>query len=152
MLDKKVKISSKITIGLPLSAKELTGLKSKGFQSVVNLCTPGEKGLPLKREVEAAKVEELGMEYMHFPVSLSRLTPDMAKDFLTQFQHLPGPVYMHCRIGQRSVPFGLLAWGKRNKLGADMVLKRGRELGIGITIPAVDAFLKRCLRTVVAES
>ena len=67
------KISDKVMVGAQPSAEELADLRARGFVTVVNLRTEGEKNQPLLPGDEGAHAQAVGLSYHHIPVSLSNL-------------------------------------------------------------------------------
>jgi len=145
MLSKSIQLSKQLTISPQPTKSELDKLAKSGFKSVVNLCTKKELGQTMTPEEEGKFVQELGMEYMHFPISIARLKLNQTAEFFESFNSLPKPVYIHCRIGQRCVLFGLIIYARKRGLNFDATIDLSEKLGIALEIPSMRSFIKQCL-------
>lgn len=145
MITKSKKLSKLITIGPPPSETELELLAKQGFGTIVNLSTPGELDQVLSPEDEGKQVLELGLQYLHFPVSLSKLKPCQVQEFVDAVEGKPGPIYIHCRLGQRSGPFGIILYGLRRRLSPERALEKAEKLGITWGIPLLTDFVRKSL-------
>ncbi len=74
---------------------------------------------------EAALCEELGLMYVHIPVSSSKLTamePFALSELLKQTQSVDGPLLMHCGSGSRAAMlYGLTKVSKNEMTKADAI-------------------------------
>lgn len=70
----RIKISDRFTVSrTQLTREDLQEIKQQGFKSVVNLRTAEKDDTPLSPQEEGEIVKELGMEYLHLPVSRENL-------------------------------------------------------------------------------
>ncbi len=145
MLENPEKLSERINLGLEPTEEQLGKLAKDGFNSIINLSTKGEPGQEFAPEDAARKAEALGLKYFHFPVTLSRLKLEQATEFIAALNDLPEPVYIHCRIGQRAVPFALLAYATTHRVSSHVACKHCAALGTTIDAPLVSEFVKKCL-------
>ena len=103
-MEKSMKISDQVTVGAQPSEDQLQQLGEQGFKSVVNFRTEGEEDQPLSPQAEGEKVKTGGLEYLHIPVSMKAMGPELVDQFREKFADLPKPVYAHCKSGK------LLQW------------------------------------------
>ena len=145
MISDPVKISKHITIGPQPSEEQLEKLASRGFKTVVNLCKKGELGQQFSPEEEGEKVESLGMHYVHIPVSMNNLKDELVDRFYSELTDSDIPIFVHCRIGQRSGVFGLLYHALRKEITPDQVFKRAEKLGVSPNAPILRSFIESYL-------
>ena len=98
----EIALSKHITVGPQPDAVIFERLASQGFATIINLTKKGELHQILSPEDAEKIAEENGMAYHSFPVSLSNLKDNKIHDFCSLVQGSEKPVYIHCRIGQRS--------------------------------------------------
>lgn len=127
----EIRISNAFTIGpqpATIDAHEL--LEIDGFKTIVNLSVKGELDQALNPYEASVMAENAGLRYIHLPVSLSSLKYDHVDEFLALTDGQPGGTYVHCRIGQRSGPFCLIAHALQKNLPMTSVVPLARKLGI----------------------
>lgn len=84
-------------------------LRKEGFNSVINLRQPEERGVDVARSRQAA--EAAGLKYVHIPVSGAGPDPASIETFLAAVQDRANqPMYIHC--------------GTANRVGAMWLIKR----------------------------
>jgi len=107
--------------------------KSAGFGTVIDMRTADEdRGID-----EAAVVESLGMSYVAFPVSgRTDITLARASEFDELLAGIDGPVFLHCRSGNRVGAMFALRDGLRGAATDDAVAA-GKEAGLGSLEPRV---------------
>ena len=136
-----VKISREITVGLQPSEEDMKKLKKKGIKTLVNLSKKGELGVKFSPEEEEVKAKECGLEFVHFPISLSSLKSTHIDEFLSELKGAEGPFYIHCRIGQRSQPFGMIYHAVSKGWSKKKVEERIEKLGIKPDAPFIYDFM-----------
>ena len=96
-----------------------------GYVAVIDLRTEGEdRGLD-----EPAVVEELGMEYVPFPIGRGDITVEKAKGLFELVDEYDGPVLVHC--GSANRVGALVALKEFDESGdVDKALEAGREGGM----------------------
>tara|TARA_B100000609_G_scaffold175294_2_gene152542 strand:- start:34123 stop:34629 length:507 start_codon:yes stop_codon:yes gene_type:complete len=146
MLQDKIKLDSSVTIGPQVGVDEIQNLAQKGFSTVVNLTIKGECDQILSPQDEGEQVESLGMNYVHIPVTLNKLNDNFVDEVCGLLESVPKPLYMHCRIGQRSSILGLAFFGLRKGITAKTVLKRSKEFGIRWRAPYFKEFLTKYIQ------
>lgn len=143
MLRRKLKISRELTVGPHLDEDGLQELAKKGYKTIVNLCKKGELDQPLSPKEEAVKTEELGMEYVHVPISIKDLKSQHIDALCKELSETEKPVYLHCRIGQRSSTVGLIYHAIRKDLSVRRTLTKARKLGLSWNAPILQAFIEK---------
>lgn len=125
------------TAGQPDEA-EFKVFADNGYAAVIDLRTAGEnRGLD-----EAAVVEDLGMEYVTFPIGRDDITFDKAAELQRVLDQYDEPVLLHC--GSSNRVGALLALQEYAESGdRDASLEAGREAGLtgleGKVIEAIEA-------------
>ena len=101
--------------------------KAAGYATVIDMRTADEdRGID-----EAAVVESLGMRYVAFPVSgRTDITFAKAQEFDELLAETEGPVFMHCRSGNRVGAMFALRDGLHGATTDDAVVL-GKEAGLG---------------------
>ncbi|MCI0400748.1 MAG: protein tyrosine phosphatase family protein [Gammaproteobacteria bacterium] len=141
-MEKWIKVSEHITVGPQPTEEELEHFLKEGFQGVVNLREPGEPAQVLSPEAEGVKVEGLGMEYLHVPVSVTSLTHDRVDDFCSQLTALPRPILVHCGTGMRAGALCMMALGVEERMSSEEVLNKARAMGFECKSEDLKAFVK----------
>jgi uncharacterized protein (TIGR01244 family) len=151
MIRRKVKLSNVVTIGPAPTKRDLEEVAKDGFTTVVNLSRDGELGQHLSPEEEQSLVEELGLQYIHHPVSMSSMGTRHAEEFLECVANVEGPIFIHCNMGQRCVPFGLVYYGSKRGLSYEEVIKKSSKHGIELNVPSLQTFVKSSLNKFSGE-
>ena len=109
-----------------------------GFATVVDMRTEEEdRGID-----EEAVVESLGMTYLAFPVSgRTDITLQKAQEFEKLLAGIDGPVFMHCRSGNRVGAMFALRDGLHGA-ATDDAIALGKEAGLGSLEPRVREVLE----------
>ena len=90
-------------------------LRDRGFTTVINFRTAGERGASVNAGREAA--EAAGLQYVHLP--FREPTPDLVESFLAAVADPANqPVYIHC--------------GSANRVGAMWFIKRVEQDGYSV--------------------
>ena len=127
----EVRISNAITVGpAPANIEAFERLYLEGTRTVVNMCAKGEMGEIHKPYDASLMAEDAGLTYLHFPISMSSMKFDHVDAFAEALSTHKTPVYVHCRIGQRSGPFSLLWHATRRGLTSSQTLALGQRLGL----------------------
>lgn len=114
----------------------------EGFKGVVNLREPGEPNQVLSLEAEGVKVQGLGMEYLHFPVSVKSLMDGLVDDFCSQLTSLPRPVLVRCGTGMRAGALCMMALGVEEWMSGEEVLNKAKATGFECKSEDLKAFVK----------
>ena len=136
-----VVVGDTVVSGGQVTDEHLARAKEMGVTTVVNLRAEGEKA---EYETEQAKVEELGMTYVHMPVDPATgegLTKENAEK-LAEIVGKGEPTIVHCKSGQRvGALFALKAHHVDGK-SADEALEEGKQAGLSAP-PIVELVKKR---------
>ena len=121
-----------VSTGQP-SEDVLRVAKEAGFATVIDMRTAEEdRGID-----EASVVESLGMSYVAFPVSgRTDITLAKAQEFQSLLASIDGPVFMHCRSGNRVGAMFALQEGLEGATTDDAVIA-GKAAGLGSLEPRV---------------
>lgn len=117
---------------------ELRSLAARGVKTVVNLRHGGEDAMPMSIREEGQLVQELGMDYVHLPVSMKpaeeggadRKLADGFEKVLAAAREA-GPVAVHCKLGQRAGAMVLIALGRHRGWDGATAVEAAAELGLG---------------------
>jgi len=115
------------------TAADLEALKAEGFTGVVNLRNDGEPEQPLGTAAEGAKVQSLGMDYLHYGVGgapLSDAGVESVRKFLDD--HAAAKVLVHCRKGGRAAALVLLHQALADGWSPAEAIAKGRALGLEV--------------------
>ena len=126
-----------LTGGQP-SGQHLEQARDAGFKLVINTRGIGEPGT----DIEPSYVEELGMSYLHLPVSgPADITVETAKALTDALESAAGPVMVHCASGNRvGALFALKAFHIEG-LSREDALTVGRSAGLTGMEPFVSSLL-----------
>jgi uncharacterized protein (TIGR01244 family) len=131
-------ISTHVSAGGQPTESDLEKLKSKGVNTVVNLRLEGEEGSLTPAE-ERSLAQKLGFEYHHLPISLDQLDANQVKELRDVLNNSPGPVFVHCGMGQHASSLSLAA----SAVDAESIFEQSAKLGF----PVQDERLKTFLRS-----
>ncbi len=138
-----MKINDQVSVGPQPSEKELRKLGQQGFKSVVNFRTEGEEEQPLSPQVEGEKVEAAGMEYLHIPVSMKSMGPELVDQFREKFPDLPKPVFAHCKSGKRAGAMVMMNMAVEHDMTGDQTLQKAKEMGFECDQPELEQFVRQ---------
>ena len=134
-------VGDTVVSGGQVTDEHLAKAKEMGVTTVVNLRAEREKA---EYETEQAKVEELGMTYVHMPIDPATgegLTKENAEK-LAAIVDKGEPTIVHCKSGQRvGALFALKAHHVDGK-SADEALEEGKQAGLSAP-PIVELVKKR---------
>ena len=135
-------------------ADELRRLADAGVRTVVNLRNEGEDAQPMSVREEGELCRQLGMDYVHLPVSMKPAEEGGADARLaTAFETMlsaareAGPVAVHCKLGQRAGAMVLIALARHQGWDAERALGEAARLGLdGVAEhPKLSAYVASCL-------
>lgn len=139
----KMKINDQVTVGPQPSEAELQQLGQQGFKSVVNFRTDGEEEQPLSPQAESEKVKSAGMEYLHIPVSMDAMGPELVDQFRDKFCDLPKPVFAHCKTGKRAGAMVMMHMAIEQGMTGDQTLQKAKEMGFECDQPGLEQFVRQ---------
>lgn len=141
-MTQQMQINEQVTVGGQPSEDDLKKLAADGFKTVVNLRTEGEKDQPLSPAAEGEKVRELGMEYVHFPVSRDEMSPELEDEFRQRLPSFTPPVFVHCGSGKRAGAFVVMDKAIKEGWSGEDTLRRAEEMGFECKVPEIKEFVK----------
>lgn len=113
----------------------------EGMKSVVNFRALGEKD-GLSPEEEQQRAEQLGLNYLHHPVTADNLDTEHVDAFRRSLKQLQQPVFLHCASGKRAGAMTLMALAADKGWDGDTALKEGKARGIDLTEEKIGQFVK----------
>jgi uncharacterized protein (TIGR01244 family) len=128
-------ITGAITIGDQPTEQDLQRLKAEGYTGVVNLRNPGEPEQPMSPTDQAAEVESLGMEYLHYGVGGAPLSPQGVEAvcaFVDRHTQGGQKVMVHCRKGGRAAALVLIQQARANKWTPEEAVAKGSAMGLHV--------------------
>lgn len=142
-MEKAMKFDGQVTVGAQPSEHQIQQLGQQGFKSVLNFRTEGEEEQPRSPQAEGAKVKAAGMEYLHIPVSMKSMGPELMDQFREKFQNLPKPVFAHCRSGKRAGAMVMVNMAVEQEMTGDQTLQKAREMGFECDQPQLEQFVRQ---------
>lgn len=137
-----MKINDQVSVGPQPSEDELQKLGQQGFKSVVNFRTEGEEEQPLSPQAEGEKVKAAGMDYLHIPVSMKAMGPELVDQFREKFPDLPKPVFGHCKSGKRAGAMVMMNMAVEQGMTGDQTLQKAKEMGFECDQPELEQFVR----------
>lgn len=141
-MTQQMQINEQVTVGGQPSEGDLKKLAADGFKTIVNLRTEGEEDQSLSPAAEGEKVRELGMEYVHFPVSRDAMSPELEDEFRQRLPSFTPPVFVHCGSGKRAGAFVVMDKAVKEGWSGEDTLKRAEEMGFECKVPEIKEFVK----------
>lgn len=138
----KMKFDERITIGAQPTAEDLRQLARQGVKTVVNLRQAGEQNQPLSPEEEGRKARELGLDYIHIPVSPQGIKPEQVDAFRQKLGQSSGPVYVHCFMGKRAGAFAIMEEAVNSGKSGEEALQEAGKKGLNYEPPGMGEFVK----------
>jgi uncharacterized protein (TIGR01244 family) len=115
----------------------LVEVKRMGYNSVINLRTPGEAGSDLDAEAAAAK--SAGITYIHLPFNAQMPDPALVDNFLKAITDKANqPAFIHCASANRAAALWMVKRIAVDRWDVDKATEEATALGL--TSPALKAF------------
>ena len=127
-------------------AVDLAQLAAQGFKAVVNLRQAGEVARAFDPAEEGQLVTSLGLDYVHLPTAVEDLSATTVRAFRERVSSLPGPVYVHCGMGQRAATLALIVEAEASGTAAAEAITAVELQGLSIT-PKVKGFITSYLKS-----
>lgn len=143
-LQHKASIGRFLAGGQP-DGNDLKAFAASGIRSVVNLRESGEKAGAFGQQEEQRLTSALGLAYAHLPVSARAIGDDTVERFRSLVSSLPGPVFVHCGVGQRAAALALVVEGEEAGLSAEEAIAGAERQGVPISGPLKE-FVRNRLR------
>tara|TARA_R110000868_G_scaffold333405_2_gene594231 strand:- start:13588 stop:14037 length:450 start_codon:yes stop_codon:yes gene_type:complete len=138
----KMQINDQVTVGPQPSDEEIRQLGDQGFKTVVNFRTEGEDEQPLSPDTEGEKVKAADMEYLHLPVSMKSMGPDLVDQFREKYPALPKPVFAHCKSGKRAGAMVMMHMAVEQGMSGEQTLRKADEIGFECEQEELREFVK----------
>ena len=140
-MEERIKINERMTSSKQPSEEKIRDLKQQGFQTVVNLRAQGEEDMPLSPQEEGRLVHQMGMEYVHIPVSSKEgPKPEQVDRFREEVERRPAPIFVHCRRGKRSGAFALMHEALKRGWSGEEAMTKAESLGYECEVPKLKEF------------
>jgi uncharacterized protein (TIGR01244 family) len=137
-----LKIDDEILVGGQVNSTQLKQLAGDGFKTVVNLQTEDETNQLLSPQTEGTKVRALGMQYVHFPVSMVTMNPEKVDEFREKMKRWPSPLFVHCNSGKRAGALVMMDRAIKRGWTGDDTLDHAARMGFECDVPGIKAFVK----------
>jgi len=124
---KMKKLTAHFYVAEQFTTIDIEAASAHGIKTVINNRPDGEgQGQPKSAELEKA-AKDLGLHYVHVPVSAKSITDQNIGDFHSTCDDVQGPILAFCRTGKRSA----ILWALREVQFSpvDAVLAVAREAG-----------------------
>lgn len=118
-------ISNALAVGSVTEANALQEIAQTGYKTVIDLCPTAEGN-----QLDASKVQELGLEYVSVPVSPKNLTIETLEAFQNAVKTSAQPIYTRCASGLRAGVFSLLVQAELEGWTEAQYLQELKTLGI----------------------
>lgn len=138
----KMKINDQVTVGPQPSEEEINRLNQQGFKTVVNFRTDGEDEQPLSPDAEGEKVRAAGLEYLHIPVSMKSMGPELVDQFRAKYPDLPKPAFAHCKSGKRAGAMVMMHVAVEQGMSGEQTLQKADEMGFECEQEELREFVK----------
>ncbi len=142
-MGEKMKINDEVTVGPQPTEDELRQLSESGFKAVLNFRTEGEDEQPLSPDAEGDVVEAEGMEYLHIPVSMEAMGPELVDRFREKYADLAKPVFAHCKSGKRAGALVMMHVAVEQGMSGDQTLKKAEQMGFECDQPQLEQFVRQ---------
>jgi uncharacterized protein (TIGR01244 family) len=131
------KVETTVACAGATSPAALAGIKSMGYNAVINLRTVGENGFDADAEVAAAKAA--GINYIHLPFNAQSPDPALVDNFLKAIDDPANqPAFIHCASANRAAALWMIKRIAVDKWDVDKAAEEATALGL--TSPALKTF------------
>jgi uncharacterized protein (TIGR01244 family) len=137
-----IQIDEQISVGGQLNSNQIKELAREGFRTIVNLQTDREGNQVLSPESEGRKVRDLGLQYVHFPVSMVTMTPEKVDEFRQRLKKWPSPVFVHSNSGKRASAFVMMDKAVKQGWTGDATLTNAIRMGFECDVADIEDFIK----------
>lgn len=139
----KMKINDQVTVGPQPSEEDIKQLGQQGFKTVVNFRTESEEEQPLSPDAEGEKVKAAGLEYLHIPVSMKSMGPELVDQFREKYPDMPKPVFAHCKSGKRAGAMVMMHMAVEQGMTGEQTLEKAKEMGFECDKPELEQFVRQ---------
>jgi len=127
-----------------LTRDDFSMLADAGYKTIINNRPDGEEAGQLSAAEAQQLATENGLNYVHIPVRIPDLSPELVDQFDTALKENPGPVLAHCKTGTRSCILWSLANARNSTMTVDELMQCAAEGGYDLTRmrPLVEQYMK----------
>src|SRR5438874_8833579 len=123
------KVETTVACAGATSPAALAGIKSMGYNSVINLRTAAEAGAELEAEAAAAKAA--GITYIHLPFNNAAPDPAVVDSFLNVITDKANePAFIHCASANRAAMMWMVKRIAIDKWDVDKATEEATALGL----------------------
>ncbi len=131
------KVETTVACAGATSPAALAEVKRMGYNSIINLRTPGEAGAQLEEEASAARAA--GITYIHLPFNAQMPDPALVDNFLKAITDKANqPAFIHCASANRAAALWMVKRIAVDKWDVDKASEEATALGL--TSPALKTF------------
>lgn len=125
-------LTDHLSVAPQLEAADFQAAKQAGFKAIINNRPDGEEPGQLPAAEAAQIAAQLGLVYIHQPVTTPMLNGASAAAFADALAGAPVPVLAHCRSGTRSTILWSLAEAKAGTRSLDEILRAAADSGYDV--------------------
>jgi uncharacterized protein (TIGR01244 family) len=123
------KVETTVACAGATSPAALVEVKKMGYNSVINLRTPGEAGSDLEAEAAAAKAA--GITYIHLPFNAQSPDPMLVDNFMKAITDKANqPAFIHCASANRAAALWMIKRIAVDKWDVDKATEEATALGL----------------------
>ncbi len=126
-----------------ITEADFAAIAAAGYKTIINNRPddeePGQLSAAAARELATAH----GLNYVHIPVKIPELSPEVVEAFATALQENPGPFLAHCRTGTRSCILWTLVNAQNKTMTLDELLTCAADGGYDLTnvLPLIKQYM-----------
>lgn len=137
-----MKLIDEVSVGAQPTHEQLKMLAQQGYKAVINFRTIGEEDQPISPAEEGEKVNNLGMKYLHVPVSAESMKAETVDKFRKQYVSLPKPVFAHCKSGKRAGAMVMMHMASEQGMSGKKTLEKAEQMGFECDQPELKEFVE----------
>ncbi|MEM1280348.1 MAG: TIGR01244 family sulfur transferase [Cyanobacteria bacterium P01_D01_bin.71] len=126
-------LSETFAASTQLSEADFAALAAAGYKTMINNRPDGEEPGQLTAAAARQLAQEHGLNYVHIPVKMSELTPEVVAQFKAALEENPEPILAHCKSGTRSSLLWAIAMAKQTDASIDELMQRTAQAGYDLT-------------------
>lgn len=134
-------INERLTVAPQTAPGDFQALYEAGYRTVINNRPDDETGDQPSAGACAAKARAAGLRYYHVPTPTDRLDPAAVDGMQRAVAEADGPIFAHCRSGQRSLLLWLACQVREGTMAPGEATAMATDYGFAPA--ALEAWLKR---------
>ena len=87
-------------------------------------------------------MSKLGMDYIHFPVTMQTMSPEKVDEFRKRLPTFQSPVFAHCKSGKRAGAMVMIHNAVADGITGEQVLQAAKQMGFECDVPQLKEFVK----------